>query len=210
MLSQFARDIEAKDDLFHGQIVIIVARWFLILAGVGMTLWTAPDVGSLTLPIGGLSVLMALNCYFHGRYLVKQPANSLLVRLTSGLDLALVLLIVAVWSQGHGIGLSSPYFVFLYPTLLAIALVFPPRITLGYAVAVVASYLAIVVLTSDLAGIDEQKALVQRVITLVATAGLGTYFWRIQRRGRQAIRSVGRTEQPDLERLFAGAASNRS
>ena len=33
--------LEAAQDLYFGQIVIIWARWFLILAGIIRTFWTA-------------------------------------------------------------------------------------------------------------------------------------------------------------------------
>ena len=60
---------EAAEDIFFGQMVMIWARWFLIAAGVILTLWTvdkATHVVIGTIPIVGL---MGMNFYLHGRYL---------------------------------------------------------------------------------------------------------------------------------------------
>jgi hypothetical protein len=179
---------EAQDDIFHGQIVIIVARWFLILAGVVLALWSADNVSEVIAPIVFMIVLMIINFYLHARYLLHQPINALMVYLSSAVDLVIVTLIILVWTQGRGPGLPSPFFIFLYPTLLAFALVFPPRITLVYTALTVAVYVAFVFLGSGILDLADQKTLLQRVVTLLATAGLGTYFWRIQRARRRAAR----------------------
>lgn len=45
---------EAAEDIFFGQLVIIVARWFLILAGTILVLWTAADavqLGTAIIPV---------------------------------------------------------------------------------------------------------------------------------------------------------------
>lgn len=183
---------EAKEDLFYGQLVIIVARWFLIFAGVLLALWSANNVSAITLPIAGMIVLMAMNFYLHARYLMKQPINGGLVYLSSVVDCAIITAIVAFWSQGQGTGLASPFFVFYYGTLLAFALVFPPRVTLSHTLMVLTLYLAVVLVISGFGDLDAQKALLERLVTLGTTAGLGAYFWRIQR-GRRRQRVDART-----------------
>jgi len=177
-------DQEAKEDLFYGQVVIILARWFLILAGVVLALWSASSVEAIELPIGFMIVLMGMNFYLHGRYLMRQPVQAPLVYLSSAVDLIVITLIVVFWTQGRGTGLASPFFVFYYPALLAFALVFRPRISLGYAAVVLSIYLVLVLLGSGAGDLRAQKTLVERLVTMAATAGLGAYFWRIQRRRR--------------------------
>jgi hypothetical protein len=189
---------EAQDDLFHGQLVIIVARWFLILAGVVLALWSADHVAEITVPIVLMILLMGMNFYLHARYLLQQPVNALVVYLTSAVDLIIVTLIVIGWTHGHP-GLPSPFFIFLYPTLLGFALVFPPRITMVYVALTVAVYVAIVFLGSGVGDLADQKTLLQRMVTLLATAGLGTYFWRIQRARRRRV--------AELRARFPGLAS---
>ena len=77
MLRALSPEQEAQDDLFHGQVVIIIARWFLIFAGVVLALWSANTVEAITLPIAFMVVLMGMNFYLHGRYLMKQPVQAL-------------------------------------------------------------------------------------------------------------------------------------
>src|SRR3954471_4670622 len=182
MFAVLSPDADTREDLFYGQVVVIVARWFLILAGVVLSLWSASSVDAVMLPIGLMMVLMAMNFYLHGRYLVKQPVQAPLVYLSSAVDLAVITGIVVFWTQGRGTGLASPFFVFYYPALLAFALVFRPRISLGYAAVIVAVYLLVVLVGSGVGDLRAQKTLLERVVTMAATAGLGAYFWRIQRR----------------------------
>lgn len=175
---------EEKRDLFYGQLAIIAARWFVILGGVVLVLWTARDVSTIGLPIALMAVLMTLNFYLHARYLVRKPANQLLVYLSSCVDLAMITIIVAFWSQNAGKGVHSPFFVFYYPVLLAVGLVLPPRISLGYAVSVVAIYLAVVLIVTGTGDLDMQKDLAERLITMFAAAALGAYYYRIARQRR--------------------------
>ena len=182
MFAVLSPDADTQEDLFYGQVVVIVARWFLIFAGVVLSLWSASSVDAVMLPIGLMIVLMGMNFYLHGRYLMKQPVQAPLVYLSSAIDLAVITGIVVFWTQGRGTGLASPFFVFYYPALLAFALVFRPRISLGYAAVVVAVYLLVVLVGSGVGDLRAQKTLLERIVTMAATAGLGAYFWRIQRR----------------------------
>jgi hypothetical protein len=176
---------EAKEDLYYGQVVIIVARWALIVAGIVLSLWSATSITDISLTVLSMAMLMAMNFYLHGRYLVNQPVNARLVYLSSGIDLVVITLMVIFWTQGRGPGIHSPFFVFLYPALLAFALVFRPRIAAAFSVVTIGLYAVVVVLTSGLPDTEAMKVLFERVVTLAATAGLGTYFWRVQRARRR-------------------------
>src|SRR5262245_12778765 len=88
---------EAAEDLFFGQVVIIWARWFLILTGAILTLWSATSVGEITAKILPIVVLMAMNFFLHGRYLMEQPANRRLIVAASVLDLLVVTATVLLW-----------------------------------------------------------------------------------------------------------------
>ena len=83
---------EAAEDLFFGQVVIIWARWFLILAGAILILWTTTDASALVVSILPILALMAMNFFLHGRYLVERPANQMLLLAASALDLGADLL----------------------------------------------------------------------------------------------------------------------
>ena len=66
---------EAAEDVFFGQSVIIWARWFVILAGAILVLWTTNTEGELSLSILPIVVLMVVNLYLHGRYMMERPVN---------------------------------------------------------------------------------------------------------------------------------------
>jgi hypothetical protein len=180
---------EVRQDLFFGQVATIVSRWFLIAAGVILVLWSADRIDQIPLPIGLMIVLMAMNFYLHGRYLMERPVNANLVYLTSGIDLLIITAMIAVWTP-WGAGMANPFFVLLYPTILSFGLVFPPRLTFIYSGLALALYVVVVALTqgspSLFADLPLEKDLVQRVVTLTGTVGLATFFWRLQRERRRA------------------------
>src|SRR5258708_10728443 len=120
---------EAVEDIFFGQVVIIWARWFLILAGTILILWNTTDAKDLVVAILPIVALMAMNFFMHGRYLVERPANQTLLMLTSVIDLIIITLIVLLCQPN---GLANQFFIFYYPIVLAVAFVFPRRISVGY------------------------------------------------------------------------------
>ena len=187
----------AAEDIFFGQVVIIWARWFVILTSALLALWTATTIGELSTNILLVIALMAMNFYLHGRYLLERPANQGLMFAAGLLDLAVITAIVVTW-QGQG-GLPSQFFVFYYPVLLAFAFVFPPRITAVYTGLALLAY-TIACLLADPAIVTSalwSKTLVVRLLTLASMGGLGTFYWRIQRERRHAA-SGSPVTQPDL------------
>jgi hypothetical protein len=173
---------EAVEDVFFGQVVLIWARW-AVIAAAAVFLWEATDIGATTQRVVLLAVLMALNFFFHGRYLVGRPANRTLILLASLADIGLVAGAVSLWG-----GFQSQLFVLLYPVLFAFALVFPPRFTAGLTILALGLYAGAVVLTGTgwMADVQLVKVLFVRLLTLAAVGGLGTYYWRIQRDRRRA------------------------
>lgn len=177
--------LEARRDVFFGQVVLIWARWAVIAAGAVMAMWLSDSSAALTLNILPVVVLMGINFYLHARYLLERPANQVLIKLLSAVDLAMVTAIVVGWDvDGAGRGLASPFYVYYYPLLLAFAFVFPPRLTAAFTAAVLAAYTTACLGLNPamVADASELKLLVLRLITLGAMGGLGTYYWRIQRR----------------------------
>jgi hypothetical protein len=150
-----------------------------------LTLWSATTVGEITAKILLVVVLMAMNFFLHGRYLMEQPANRTLIAAASALDLLVITGAILLW-QGQG-GLQSQFFIFYYPVLLAFAFVFPPRLAFAYTGSALALY-TVTCLVADPLFIwhaADLKLLVMRLITLGAVGGLATYYWRIQRERRR-------------------------
>jgi len=170
---------EAAQDLFFGQAAALWARWFVILGGALLVLARATTTDELARNIVPVVVLLFLNFFLHGRYLVEQPANRSLTLLASGLDLIMIGGLFLTWSGKPG--LDNPAFVFFYPLVLSFALVFPPRVAGAFTLVTLAVYGALV-LPSGIADVAALKLLVERVVVLVAVGGLGTIYWRMVRR----------------------------
>ena len=182
---------EAAEDVFFGQVVMIWARWFLIVAGAVFFLWTAERSAQLALGVVPIVALILVNFYLHGRYLLERPSNPGLITVASLFDLALISSIVLLWGGVDGrTGLASPFFVFYYPVLLAFAFVLPRAATVAFTAVAVTVYA--VICFGDVTSLTSAKVLVLRLVTMAAMGGLGTFYWRIQRnRRRTATDSLG-------------------
>lgn len=176
---------DAQEDLFYGQFAIVVARWFTIVAGIVLALWSTSDGSALPAPVALMVALMGMNFYVHARYLAHRPLNRAALIASVAIDLAAILAAVAVWSLGAGRGFANPFFVCLYPPLLALALVFPPRLSLPAAALTVLAYAAIALTIGGVHGLPAQKEFAERLLTLGATAGLGAFYWRLQRQSER-------------------------
>lgn len=187
MQTIFTPEQEAAEDIFFGQIVLIWARWFVILAGGVFALWSANSIGQLSAAILLIVMMMGINFFVHGRYLMEQPANQKLLIVLSFADLFLITLIMIVW-PGQG-GLNSSLFILYYPILTAFAFVFQPRLAALFTVVTLGAY-ALVCLVANpaiLTSSRNMELLVMRSITLAAMGGLGAYYWRIQRAQRRRL-----------------------
>src|SRR5437588_11522064 len=121
-----------QEDLFFGQTVILWARWSVIVAGIVLVLWTSTDVALLTQTMPFFLVLMAVNFFLHGRYVMGSPLNRVVVTIASVVDLILITAIVVLWPGSHG--LHNQSFVLYFPVVFAYALVFTRRIEAAYTV----------------------------------------------------------------------------
>lgn len=181
---------EAAEDLFFGQSVIIWARWFVILAGTILAMWSAADTSQLIVSILLVVSLMVINFFVHGRYLLERPVNTGLLAGLSFLDLIIITLIVVAWSGE--VGKASPFFIFYYPIVLGVSFVFPQRLTSAYLVATLIAYgVAVFVMDPQILsnGID-MEIITTRMITMAATGLLGMYYWRIQRQRRRLAAGI--------------------
>src|SRR6187200_3671326 len=99
---------EAAEDIYFGQVVLIWARWFVILATAILAFWSSDTAGKLSARVPILIILLGMNFFLHYRTLMDRPANSKVLIASSLIDITIISVIVATWEQ-HG--LSSPYFV---------------------------------------------------------------------------------------------------
>jgi hypothetical protein len=178
---------EAVADLFWGQVATFWARWAIVLGGAALVLSRASTTADLALGILPVVALLIVNFYLHGRYLVERPANAALTLTACGFDLAMLVLLFLGWSGAPGVG--NPYYVLLYPLIFGVALVFPPRLSWLYTAGALGLFAALV-LPWSLGNEGDLKTLVVRMVTLAATGGLGSLYWRVVRRSRKHSEST--------------------
>lgn len=181
---------ESAEDVFFGQVVILAARYFLIVGLLVVQLTVLQDSVEMAIAVVPVVAFLAMNFYLHARYLTGQPANLRLIALTSLIDLLLVTFIVVV---GPGkTGAESPFFVLYYPLILAFAFVVPRRIEIAYtgAAVLLLATAVLIINPSTLTNPILMKALVLRLITLAACGGIANYYWRTLRARRHEAARV--------------------
>ena len=160
-----------------GQIVIVTARWLLIVTGFIVTLWNPSqvDINPVRVTLLVLFELAVANFFLHAQILKRHPIERSLLYAASAADLGIITLIV--WAYG-GLGASS--FVYYYPALLALSLVFPLAVTIYFAGGLMLLY-AVVSLPAHYSESDLQ-VLVARLISLLAVCVVGYVYQGIERR----------------------------
>ena len=140
---------EASEDVFFGQVVIVWARWFLITSGALVILTGLDDQSNLIRGTVPIVLLMFMNLYLHGRYLMEKPVGVSLLLLTSLMDLVIITLLVFLWPmEADETRLHNQFFIFYYPMVLAFGFVMPRKIEIAYTVLAILLYLLVV--TPDL------------------------------------------------------------
>ena len=177
---------EAQQDVFYGQIVFIWARWIVIVSTLFLILRNARGVADIQIPMIPLVLLIAANFFLHGRFVMRRPANAILLTIATTIDFVFITVVILLGAGGMT-GIDNPMFVLYYPVLLAYSLVFPRARTLIMASILIAAYLLICLFLSPGVSIadGDEKVMAVRVVMLLITALLGTMYWRIQRRRRR-------------------------
>lgn len=177
---------EAQQDVFYGQIVFIWARWIIIVSTLFLILRNARSVADIQIPMIPLVLLIAANFFVHGRFVMRRPANAILLTIATTIDFVFITVIILI-GAGGSTGIANPFFVLYYPVLLAYSLVFRRRRTLMMASILIIVYLLICLLIPPRVSIanEDEKVLAVRIVMLLVTALLGTMYWRIQRRRRR-------------------------
>jgi hypothetical protein len=169
--------IPYADDLAFGQIVIVTARWILVLAGFLLALWNPGKLSELQVVLGFVLVLAVCNFFLHARLLMKrsQVGNAVIAYGTSIADMTIISIIIAALG-----GARSSLYIFYYPAILGFSVAFRPAVTYLLAGAGMLTYAVIILSTSTLADADLQAALVQ-LLMMAAVAVCGSVYWRIER-----------------------------
>ena len=178
---------ETTEDLAHGQVVIIAARWILVVAGLTLALWNPSGMGDLQVSIVFILGLAMANFFLHAHVLMGRPVSTSLAYAASAADVAVISLVVIVAG-----GFDTIPFVFYFPALLALSVAFPTRVTAAFAAATIATYGLISVAT---ASPSEGANVIAQMVMLAGVAVCGNVYWRIERDRRGlALGSRGTTE----------------
>jgi hypothetical protein len=169
-----SRRIEAQEDVFYGQIVTIIARWSVIAGAVFATLYHADNIANMERALIPLLVLGAANFFLQARYMMRLPANALLLQVGSVVDVVVITMLVLAG--------RPDFFVFYYPVVLAYALVFARRLTMIFTAVLGLGYAIMAITVAPGLHFDgDERGLLIRFVTLVSTSLLATMYWRIQR-----------------------------
>src|SRR5712692_5192401 len=109
-----------------GQLVVVFARWVLIIGGLVLLLWN-PAQADLNRIRVGLAFVLALsvgNFYLHAQVALRRGVPPLLLYLASFVDVTVITVIIAVYG-----GFGSAAFVFYFPAMIAASLAFPAEVT---------------------------------------------------------------------------------
>lgn len=176
------------EELQHGQIVLITARWALVLAGLVLLMWRPPDVRGFSIGILVLLTLAVINFFLHVQILRNRPIARDLVYGMSIADLA----VISVISDIRG-GFDAHTFAFYYPAILVYSLVFPGHLTVLLTGGVMALYAVICVSTPDFDLFSEldQQVLVARLLMIVAVAYLAYRYRLVEKRRLEELHAAG-------------------
>ena len=108
------------------------------------------------------------------------------------LDVTLISAAVAIGVGTGTQGLASQFYVAYVPVILAFAFVMPRPATVVFTLGTAAAYALVSIVTSAEAAAPFHdyvniETMVSRIVVMMATGGLGSYFWRLQRNRRREL-----------------------
>lgn len=173
-----------SEDLAHGQIVIVIARWILVLAGLLLALWNPEAVGELRIQILVILLLAIANFYLQAQLLMRRPVMDQIVYAASAADL--VVITVLIITAG---GYNSSLYIFYFPAILAFSVAFSTTMTGIYALGTISVYGLICISTAGV-GAEQMQIVLSRLIMIAAVAYCGNLFWRIEKGRRQEVQET--------------------
>lgn len=188
------------DDYVFSQRIAVVVRWFLLLTWLTLINYRPELPLNILWSLNGMGAALAiLNGYLHWRIIKDRPISARYV-------IALAILDLSIITAGIGFtdGFENAFFVFYYPALLGISLVFSSRRLSFALVSLVAVAYAAMSLTLQ-PGVDfavaGEKILLVRIATLFAVVAAANLMTRIERTRRQQAVQAEREESAKNLRL---------
>ena len=178
------RLVRGDPDLAHGQMVIIWARWVLVVAGLVLSLWDPTGITDLRIQVALVLALAGANFYLHSQVLMRRPAIAPVAYAASAADLAVITLIIFAGDR-----FASTLFVFYFPAILAYSVAFRTEVTGILTAAVIGIYWVLAMVTG---GGDSPEVLAIRMLMMAGVAFCGNLYWRVERDRRRASSGVDR------------------
>ncbi len=190
---------EVIENINQGQIVVITARWILILIGWVLVLWLPEPTAAwqLRTAIVLLMAYSSMNFFLTVQWVNRSRLLADAVLVTSVVDLALVTTLVAVFGTAN-------VYVFYLPALLALSVTFPRVTTALCAGSIVVLYSLIALAKAgDYLDTAEAQSIFVRVIVLAAVAFCGSLYREIEadrRQGKGRIFVLFKDMSPNQQR----------
>lgn len=177
-----------REDLSLGQSVIVAARWLLVAAGLALALVAPVSPELLRAQVAFVLLLAVCNFGLQAQILRRQPTLAAVAYAASAADIAIITALVAV----NG-GFASGLYVFYFPAILALAVAFPPGITVAYVAVTIVLYLTVAARGTPSGG---EEQLLIRCLVLVAMAVCGTVYSAIEASRRRGDLGLSRPIEP--------------
>ena len=186
------------DDYRYTQRIAVVVRWFLLAAWLFVLNYRVEADSTLFILDGMGVALIAVNGYVHWRLWRGRPGTRAYVLALSIMDLSIITAGIGITSR-----FDNTFFVFYYPALLGLSLVFSSRrLSFAAVTAVAAAYLAISLALDPGISVEnrEERVLTVRIVTMFAVVAAANLMVRLETsRRREAVEAERARAQENLE-----------
>ena len=181
----------------YGLIVIIWARWSIVIFAFILRLYRATEISMIVITIVGLLAVALINFALHVRILANRAVKVKWVYLASMADLCLISIITGL--EG---GLHTHIFLYYYPAVLGYALVFPGTITTWLTIGVMVLYSGICLFASEpaLQFNGDEAILIFRLMSLLGVAVVGNRYRFVEGQRRAKAAETRQSLQNELKR----------
>jgi hypothetical protein len=171
----------ANDDIKAGLPVIIYARWILVIAGFGLTLWNSNSFVEAQISVLIILALAVGNFFLQVEINRKRAIPSWIVYGASVVDIAAISGVLALTNV-----FPSSTYVFYMPALLALSVTFSTANTAKYTTGALIAYALLAIAPINDAGGGDEAAtnLLIHGLILVSVPFCGNVYWRLERSRR--------------------------
>jgi len=180
------------DDIKAGLPVIIYARWVLVIAGLGLTLWNSANFVEAQVSVLIILVLAVGNFFLQVEVNRERPIKKWIVYGASAIDIGAITGVLVLTNT-----FPSSTYVFFMPALLALSVTFSTFNTAKYTIGAVIGYglISIAPINDMGGGTVEATSLLIHMLILLSVPFCGGVFWRLERTRRTQEINADMVEQ---------------